>query len=105
MSSKGKHTPGPWKYCPDARGYGKRAQRIIWGAKGPGYGAIAEVSYFPSEEIEANARLIAAAPEMLAALESLEAWSQECIPDDWEDDGYEFIRQAKQAISKAKGEK
>ena len=69
-----KHTPGPWTICPTIN------ERI--GIIGDGV-QIATVhptdditaSYFPglrsSEEIAANARLIAAAPELLEACRAL----------------------------------
>jgi len=63
-----KHTPGPWIWGPDYGG--------LYGA-GPDN---AVLSYQPYEgmwlahpEAEANARLIAAAPEMLDMLETLAA--------------------------------
>ena len=57
------HTPGPWKYahCPHERRY------EVW--PGDGY-ILASVPTIArrEKESEANARLIAAAPEMLEAL-------------------------------------
>lgn len=64
-----KHTPGPWIAC-DNNGYS------IWRVTSPEYRAesasrtIAEV-VGDSAETEANARLIAAAPEMYEALRHL----------------------------------
>jgi len=58
-----KHTPGPW-----------RAERMdIWpGVKTPGSALVAQVHFREDqEEGEANARLIAAAPELLAAIQPL----------------------------------
>ena len=69
-----KHTPGPWKIEKDYPN-----QILIVGIKGtpenmPHIGIIAEVAkgYWKEEVIEANARLIAAAPKMydLIILES-----------------------------------
>ena len=57
--SEGKHTPGPWKVvaaAPSPRG---------------GTGTIYCLNHPTSERLVHNARLIAAAPDMLAALESL----------------------------------
>ena len=79
-----KHTPGPWK----ASGVGtvSHATRGFW---------IARLWVgFRTKEREANARLIAAAPDMLAALEDLTV----AAPNDpcWQ--------RARAAIAKAKGE-
>ena len=59
------HTPGPWRY---ARGNGSptTGEHMIAGAT-PGY--LAEVRDVGSGSVVANARLIAAAPDLLAALE------------------------------------
>ena len=65
---KTKHTPGPWKYAPAQRGtiFGERVED----AHGS---TICQMSHHPAEQIaaKANARLVAAAPEMLAELELL----------------------------------
>ena len=56
------------------------------------------------EEGEANARLIAAAPDLLAALEAYDQFAR--ANDDW-DDGegmFDFILKARAAIAKATGE-
>ena len=60
------HTPGPWKMDRDrailGQGHGTRGL----------HGAIADVySWVGTEEADANARLIAAAPELLEALKAL----------------------------------
>ena len=62
------HTPGPWKFGKElgARN-GEWLVSFDAGSKGRGI-AIAETRTGPGSE-EANARLIAAAPELLAALE------------------------------------
>lgn len=78
-----KHTPGPWFV--DAHN-----------------NVLAEgcLVAFPSvaaglEKQEANARLIAAAPELLAALECLCSFDKPLIQEDWDN--------ARDAITKAKG--
>ena len=54
------HTPGPWR----------QVGHTIWaGEPNTTNGPIAEASGTTSEEVEANARLIAAAPELLSACE------------------------------------
>lgn len=62
MSSK--HTPGPWAYQEDSDAY----THIV---RGPGNGFICQLAQTTSAEIEANARLIAAAPEMFEALDTI----------------------------------
>lgn len=58
----GAHSPGPWSVHPHF------SSRVI----GPDESKIADVSYRPHTEEDANARLIAAAPEMLEMLRRLE---------------------------------
>ncbi len=70
-----KHTPGPWKAVRSG------AQWEIWA------GADAVVALVPCEEgtpdlIEADAHLVAAAPELLEALRFWERWySEDCVDD------------------------
>lgn len=59
MSSK--HTPGPWTYQEDSDAY----THIV---RGPNNRFICQLNQSTSAEIEANARLIATAPELLDAL-------------------------------------
>jgi hypothetical protein len=72
--SNAKHTPGPW----ELRGGGPQSAHDIWSREHNigetfcnGSGNASE--YPPLAESFANARLIAAAPELLAALEIVEA--------------------------------
>lgn len=101
--SKAQHTPGPWhvvtcveddpttRYIDDAPGEdGER-----------GY-YLAEVEHYDLQELEANARLIAAAPELLEALERIVSINgstkgAQSLVD-------EFKHIARAAIAKAKGE-
>ena len=105
------HTPGPWKI---AGGTGKAGQLYIWmGGEYFGGHAIATVHDRVPEQAIDNARLIAAAPELLAALEELTSQAQymhNCIqagstmqPMDW---GFlaKEIATARAAIQKAKGQ-
>ena len=71
------HTPGPWQPNADSR-YNGGDPIIIWGPKGPGFGAVAyafrpglSVPDAQEEEVAANARIIAAAPSLLDALQLL----------------------------------
>ena len=62
-----KHTPGPWRYQRE-NGSPTTGQHMIAGAN-PGY--LAEVRDCGSGDVCANARLIAAAPELLDALQAV----------------------------------
>ncbi len=62
-----KHTPGPWIHGRNDAFY-RNGNRLIWTSKGPGFGTIAEASDYDRDRSAANARLIAAAPDLLAAL-------------------------------------
>lgn len=77
-----KHTPFPWSVHENGgtlpgvytkRGgweYGPEASDWVWGPKGPGYGVVADCS--PNRpcttESRANAKMIAAIPQMIEAL-------------------------------------
>ena len=63
-----KHTPGPWHI--GVRTF--HAGRDVYGPKGEPV-AVADDAITATPEAEANARLIAAAPDLLAALEALTA--------------------------------
>ena len=61
--SAAKHTAGPWQVAgPSAKGY-----LVVQGAKGNGVALI----LMDSDDEEADARLIAAAPDLLAALQEV----------------------------------
>ena len=84
------HTPGPWM-ATDAtwvRMDGRVGVRVI------GIGRFPDVS---TDEMQANALLIAAAPDLLAALENLVA-SADRLEIDFREDG-----PAMSAIAKARG--
>ena len=101
-----KHTPGPWNIEDDypAQSYGFSDQDILIQING-GDGLIAWVDGTPVDnpEVGANARLIAAAPDLLAALEMLVAWHDY---DYQKEDGDEvitveaFLEQARMALAK-----
>lgn len=61
--STANHTRGPWAYQEDSDAY----THIV---RGPNNRFICQLNQTTSAEIEANARLIAAAPDMLSALRS-----------------------------------
>ncbi len=106
-----KHTPGPW-YCGEPfevfPGAGLRFH--VSQAEGATYTPLySDVAHFlaetiPGEKLEiqrANARLIAAAPELLAALEIADKFCGSLTSDECPDSVHIPIRAA---IAKAKGE-
>ena len=85
MTDETKHTPGPWSQFDDGGAlavnegaqhtYGHSYADCVWGPLGPGHGLIADCSphgQAPTAETIANAKLIAAAPDLLAALKLAE---------------------------------
>jgi len=112
MSEPVRHTPGPWAY---GLGYRVRPDRGV-DAKGREIGGptICEVNANadrccpPSDEIEANGRLIAAAPELLAACKALPLDCEFEDAADFKDNARAFLRAmefARSAIAKAEGSK
>lgn len=102
-----KHTPGPWGYqkCPKPQAHSDcrdHAWLVIWN-DGKYEGDLAIVQ---TEQAEANARLIAAAPELLEACrELLDLTSDLHEPDGSPDPEVERInRAARAAIAKAEGD-
>ena len=91
------HTPGPWRITTDFIGvYDSEARRI---ANLDSDGA----PDFGEDETLANARLIAAAPDMLAALIDARALLCEIL-DGVDKDAYPVFAATTAAIAKAKGE-
>lgn len=94
------HTPGPWRYLPE-NGSPTTGQHMIAGGK-PGY--LAEVRDCGSGDIKANARLIAAAPDLLEALRA----TLRCL--EWHEQRHgvgmdaKAVKDARAAIAKATGE-
>lgn len=106
--SESKHTPGPWKYKHGLTYFTKRGQlvktELVTGVNGEWVAAVIldHEAGLPTKVQESNARLIAAAPELLEALEHLietldniSSSSVECWTPDAE--------RARAAITKAKG--
>lgn len=94
---KTNHTPGPWHLIPRRNGY------LLAAFSGDETEQIAEIFPKPSEEQEANARLIASTPDLLAALQTLEALIG-ASADVLEAGGVGFLpewEQARAAIAKA----
>ena len=88
-----KHTPGPWRV--DRQNTGPLASEWIIAGERPRY--LAEVGDCGSGCAAANANLIAAAPELLEALEMVMRRGRI-------DDSEEAMNQVAAAITKAKGE-
>jgi hypothetical protein len=102
-----KHTPGPWYYCQverkvksvaNMRHEDGRSDFVI--ARVPHRSSDYPISH---DEHKANSQLLAASPELLAALEEL---VKECIDEGWEEEAPDSggaFEQAIQLIAKAKG--
>jgi len=85
------HTPGPWHIGTRSSG------RAIYGSKGEEVATFTGLS-MPDEEL-ANARLIAAAPELLDALK----WAVQQIEDDLDPDHQTAMDACLAAIARAEG--
>lgn len=110
VETSGKHTPGPWASSwVEVRGslVEPFSGFLVWPAHQTSIAALMGMTaitspwaYGEDDEIgEANARLIAAAPEMLSALREVADWmSYEApeTPDEWK-----LLRAVKAAIDKA----
>lgn len=95
-----RHTPGPWHVDPDPRP-DMEWNNHIYGADGMAVCFMAHSDGKDDERDEANARLIAAAPDLLSALEAVEqAYSNRHSPQH----RTACLMQAQAAIKKAKGE-
>lgn len=74
MSLKVKHTPGPWKF-------GELSEKIMQDCAPKRPTFIAQVLDLPSEEEKAaNARLLAAAPDLLEETKKTLAWLKHLQP-------------------------
>lgn len=101
MSTNTKHTPGPWTVDTSFHLYEKDKYYNITG--GCGYWSLEEDDREKGLSItgvisDADAKLIAAAPSLLEALQNLVEWVE--MADKGERPGYSFD-QAKTAIKKA----
>jgi len=98
------HTKGPWAID---GGTNKKGDLFIWKA-GEYYGghAIATIHGEIQEDVKANARLIAAAPDLLAACKGILIYAHEIAERADIDDGHAFwayIADAADAIAAAEG--
>ena len=100
------HTPGPWVLKPARSIVGGWA---VWAEYEPGkHCQVADIEPWPNDpdtapESEANARLIAAAPDLLAACEALIDADSYDLKSLLDDALPAIIEQARVAIAKAKG--
>lgn len=92
MTDQPKWTPGPWRYD-RTNGSPTTGEHMIAGAK-PGY--LAEVRDCGSGDVRANAHLIAAAPDLYAALKMAQLWLDV--------DGRFDMQGINAALAKARGE-
>ena len=100
---KTQHTPGPWTIHADTDGWplvmsGGVAGRIVANVNPQSCPDESSAPAFVAMPCEANARLIAAAPELLEALEASLALIDLVIPFEGE-----VTRTARAAIAKAEG--
>ena len=99
------HTPGPWEAHENGHIYAEERASAV--------ARIFENSYHRDGEAQANARLIAAAPDMLAALERFDVYLDRFTDCEGSDltgaylsyEGQQAIAAARAAINKAKGTK
>ena len=87
-----KHTPGPWHWSRDTM---ENRCDITLDSEDTGY----SILYCCKKPREPNARLIAAAPDLLEALEAALRKIEWILPVEWD-----VMRQINAAIAKAKGE-
>jgi len=95
--SKSQHTPGPWSFSSEGHGSfyirDNNGHQLIW---------LGHSSQFDDGENEANARLIAAAPDFLVSAQALvDRWETPM----WKDASHtaKYIDDLKKAINKATG--
>ena len=107
-TNKAKHTPGPWKYRPDKYddwGVVKSADGypVVQACLGRWTSEFDTHRTNKTDPAEANARLISAAPELLAALENIVIQMNNY--GSLNNLSWEGWEKARAAISKAKGDK
>lgn len=103
MTTKQKHTPGPWRSWYTGRGnsvffHVSATVPAVPGFCGPTEKQIAQISPTDGTSEQANARLIAASPELLEALKDA-VCALQCSGKDWPAE-----TKARAAIAKATGE-
>jgi hypothetical protein len=104
-------TPGPWELKPWQVGT-RQWHRAIWAAMAPGYDARGVLAHTmgqrPLSVNAANARLIAAAPELYDALDLFVAEYVELVESGdagfWDAEKEAKVIKARAALAKARGE-
>jgi hypothetical protein len=94
-----KHTPGPWEYDAESEQIIAPKCGYQWTAP-PTIARIVSLDY---DEDDGNARLIAAAPDLLEALRKIAAIEDKMFGGDW-DEIEEARMVARAAIARATGE-
>ena len=114
MTKETRHTPGPWEYDPNSDNV--EAENTLFDTEIAGTIVTADGGhrfhvariwsdvFGGTDEAQANAHLIAAAPELLEALVSIRAWVTDGGFEDTHEGVAEICGQARAAIAKAKGE-
>lgn len=111
--SAGKHTPGPWDYVPSTEHHGPYVSAICgdiadcYTMSNPTAASVRNGgdSYpipFQGDEADANARLIAAAPEMLNMLRECRA-TFAYAAGDGDGEAHQFVDQIDAVLAKAEG--
>lgn len=102
---KAAHTPGPWVFEPGPHGDPDFEDiAFLIAEQRPGGEAIGIIcSPVMSGDVEANARLIAAAPDLLEALKALHRNVDMDLCGFWKESTSNFMQQAEAAIAKAEG--
>lgn len=97
------HTKGPW--LADTSHNTEREGITIWSNNDPNITVIiADVVVDQHEEMEANARLIAAAPDMFAALEYVANWHRQNDSGSGELFGLDYVTACLSALRRANPE-
>jgi len=92
-------TPGPWDFSPQTGAEGHCYQAQVWGPDGDEVAAVTTTA--PRFNATANARLMAAAPDLLEAAKKMRSRLKYADPYVVPDDAMEDL---KAAIAKAEGE-
>ena len=98
------HTPGPWKPIPYGETIAIRSMATdAWNVATVNHGGNYDAG-IPNKQNRVDARLIAAAPELLEALEYVVQWHKDNDSGEGELFGLDYVTTCIAAISKAKGE-